>query len=61
MAEKGTGHRFSSLISPPLGTLAHRLPLTFRLLLGLLFFFLTLSYLLWALSSQHKIEPWFPS
>lgn len=29
-------------------------------LLGLLFF-LTLSYLLWALSSQHKVEPWFPS
>lgn len=55
------GHRFSSLISPPLGILPYQLPLTFGLLLGLLFFFLTLSYLLWALSSQHKIEPWFPS
>lgn len=43
------------------GNLACQLPLTFGLSLGLLFFFLTLSYLLWALSSQHKIEPWFPS
>lgn len=55
------GHGFSRLTSPPLGTLAYRLPLTFGLSLGLLFFFLTLSYLLWALSSQHKTEPWFPS
>lgn len=61
MAEKGMGHRFSSLISPPQGTPAHQLPFIFGFSSGLLFSFLILSYLLWALSSQHKIEPWFPS
>jgi hypothetical protein len=61
--ERSGGHLFSSLPSPPLG--AHQLPFTSALYFwAFVWTFLllsTLSYLLWALSSQQEIEPWFPS
>lgn len=62
MAEEGMGCRFPSLTSPPLGTPAHRQPLTLSLpCLGLSFSLSAFFPLSVASSSQHRIVPGFPS